>query len=208
VSKRLCIFGVGGFAKEVYWLANQCGREVEAFIDINGGGQCCGIEIQNENYFSSNNNLAIVAVGSPQLRQKITNKILGRYDLSVFDTLISPYANLMSNSIEIGAGSVICSNCVLTGDIKIGAHSQLNLATTIGHDTIVGDFFTTAPGAHISGKVMANDLVYFGTNSSAIEEISICSNVIVGAGAVVSKNIIEPGTYIGVPAKKMEKKNG
>ena len=32
--KKICIFGTGGFAKEVYWLARQCGREVDAFIDI------------------------------------------------------------------------------------------------------------------------------------------------------------------------------
>ena len=208
MNKKLCIFGVGGFAKEVYWLAMQCGKEVDAFININEGGKYCGIEIQNEDYFESGRHLAIVAVGSPQLRQKITNKILEKHDISAFDRLISPYANLMSKDIEIGLGSVICSNCVLTGDIKLGLHAQLNLATTIGHDTIVGNFFTTAPGVHISGKVTTNDLVYFGTNSSVIEDITICSNVTVGAGAVVSKNIIESGTYVGIPAKKMEKKNG
>jgi sugar O-acyltransferase (sialic acid O-acetyltransferase NeuD family) len=205
--KSLCIFGVGGFAKEVFWLAKQCGKEIDSFINVNAGGTCCGIKIEQENYFNPDKHVAIIAVGSPELRKKISDKILSKYDISVFETLISPSANLMSvDTISIGYGSVICANCILTGDIKLGDHAQLNLSTTIGHDTIVGDFFTTAPGAHISGKVIANNCVYFGTNSSCIEEINICDNVIIGAGACVTKNIIESGTYVGVPAKKIEKK--
>jgi hypothetical protein len=31
---KLCIFGAGGFAKEVAWLANECGFDVAAFIDV------------------------------------------------------------------------------------------------------------------------------------------------------------------------------
>jgi len=205
--KSLCIFGVGGFAKEVFWLAKQCGKEVDSFIDINADGTCCGIKIRQEDYFNPDKHVAIVAVGSPVLRKKISDKILSKYDISVFETLISPSANLMSvDTISIGYGSVICANCILTGDIKLGNHAQLNLSTTIGHDTVVGDFFTTAPGVHISGKVVANNYVYFGTNSSCIEEINICDNVIIGAGACVTKNITESGTYVGVPAKKIEKK--
>jgi UDP-3-O-[3-hydroxymyristoyl] glucosamine N-acyltransferase len=113
----------------------------------------------------------------------------------------------MSNSVSIGRGSIICANCILTCDIDLGDFAQLNLATTIGHDTKAGAFFTTAPGVHISGKVLAGERVYFGTNASAIEDLSICNDVVVGAGACVAKNITEPGIYVGIPAKKLEKKN-
>lgn len=113
----------------------------------------------------------------------------------------------MDPNVIVGYGSVICPNCILTCDIQLGMFSQLNLGTTIGHDTVTGDFFTTAPGVHISGKVTAGKCVYFGTNASTVEDISIHDDVIIGAGACVSKDIIESGIYVGVPAKKMEKKN-
>lgn len=204
--KELCIFGVGGFAKEVFWLAKQCNKKVAAFIDIQVGEDCCGLPVKDEDFFDAEKHTAIIAVGDPHLRQKIADKLEAKYGVSIFDTLVAPSANLMSENIKIGYGAVICANCVLTGDIGLGRHAQLNLGTTIGHDTQVGDFFTTAPGVHISGKVSINDLVYFGTNTSSVEGISICSNVIIGAGACVVKNIIETGTYIGVPAKMMKGK--
>jgi acetyltransferase-like isoleucine patch superfamily enzyme len=36
--------------------------------------------------------------------------------------------------------------------------------------------------------------------------VEICEGVIIGAGAVVTKNINEPGTYAGNPAKKVGEK--
>jgi sugar O-acyltransferase (sialic acid O-acetyltransferase NeuD family) len=208
MTKKICIYGAGGFAKEVYWLALQCGFDVDVFIDINSGGYSCGIKIENEDYFDSSKHLAVVAVGNPILRKKIVNQIIERHGMSIFKTLISPTAQIMDPGITIGYGSIICANCILTCNITIGPWSQLNLSTTVGHDVQTGAFFTTAPGVHISGKVITGEQVYFGTNSSTVEDISICDNVTFGAGACVSKNITEPGTYIGVPARKLEKKNG
>lgn len=204
---KICIFGAGGFAKEVFWLANQCGQEVDAFIDLHAGGYFCGKKIESDDYFDPSKHLAVVAVGNPKLRKKIVDQIRARHGDGVFKTLVSPSANIMDPSVVVGYGSVICANCILTCDIKLGPWSQLNLATTIGHDVETGAFFTTAPGVHISGKVIAGEQVYFGTNASTVEDISICDNVTFGAGACVSKNITESGTYVGVPAKKLEKKN-
>jgi sugar O-acyltransferase (sialic acid O-acetyltransferase NeuD family) len=207
--RKICIFGAGGFAKEVYWLAKQCGQEVDAFIDIQSGGYCCdGKRIENENYFDPLKHSAVVAVGNPKIRKKIVDQILIRHPDVEFATLISPSANLMADSISIGRGSVICANCIITCDVILGEWSQLNLSTTIGHDTTTGAFFTTAPGVHISGKVHAGEQVYFGTNASTVEGINVCSNVTIGAAACVSKDILDEGTYVGVPARKLEKKNG
>jgi sugar O-acyltransferase (sialic acid O-acetyltransferase NeuD family) len=207
MTKKICIYGAGGFGKEVYWLARQCHKEVDAFIDIEFGNYCCGIRIENESYFDPSKHCAVIAVGNSQLRKKIVNKIIGNHGEDVFETLISPFANLMSNDIIIGRGSIVCANCIITCNVELGDWSQLNLSTTIGHDTKVGQFFTTAPGVHISGKVTAGECVYLGTNASTVEDISICNDVIIGAAACVSKDILESGIYVGVPAKKMEKKN-
>lgn len=206
--KKICIFGAGGFAKEVFWLANQCNKQVDCFIDANPGQYCCGLPVKSEDYFDPTKHKAVVAIGNSIIRKKIVDKIVGWYGNDIFQTLISPSANLMSDSIKIGYGSVICANCIITCDINLGNFTQLNLATTIGHDTAAGDFFTTAPGVHISGKVITGQCVYFGTNASTVEDIKICDNVIIGAAACVSKDITESGTYVGVPAKKLENKNG
>jgi acetyltransferase-like isoleucine patch superfamily enzyme len=46
--------------------------------------------------------------------------------------------------------------------------------------------------------------VYFGTNSSVRQGITICQDVVIGMGGVVVKNITESGIYVGNPATKLE----
>ena len=42
-----------------------------------------------------------------------------------------------------------------------------------------------------------------GANSTIIDKISICSDVIIGAGSLVICNINIPGTYVGNPVRKV-----
>ena len=77
--------------------------------------------------------------------------------------------------------------------------------TTVGHDCIIGDFFTTAPAVNISGSCKFGDNVYVGTNASVKNGITICDDVTIGMGGVVVKDILKPGTYIGNPAKLLIK---
>jgi sugar O-acyltransferase (sialic acid O-acetyltransferase NeuD family) len=141
----------------------------------------------------------IVAIGDPRARYDMIQKLPKE---TKYFTFIHPSAILLGDDIIIGKGSIICAGCILTSNIIIGEHAHLNLQTTIGHDCRIGDFFTTAPGAKISGNCTIYDLVYIGTNASIKEKISIHSLVTIGLNAGVVKNIEEPGTYIGTPAKK------
>lgn len=204
--KKICIFGAGGSARETYWIAQRCGYQVEALLDIHNNGYYHQTPILHEQYFNKDKHLAVIAVGSSSLRKKIVEKILANYG-DVFVSLIDPSVIMLSNNI-IGKGAVIAPSCVLTCDIKIGNFCQLNVGTSIMHDVQTGDFFTTAPGVKINGHVTIGHTVYFGSNSSTKEEISITDKVIIGAGACVINDIIESGTYIGIPARKLEKKNG
>lgn len=214
MSKSLCIFGSGGFAKEVFLLARDCGQPVECFVDLHEG-RLFDLPIVTEDYFDPKKHTAVVAIGSPNVRQKITEKLITIG--ANFETLIHPSAkvlgladlrlrpNIVDRYVKIGRGTVICAGCILTGNIELGDFTQLNLGTTIGHDVKVGQYFTTAPLVAISGNVHAGDCVYFGTKSCSIEGIKIVDDVTVGAAACVTKDILVSGTYVGVPAKKLEK---
>jgi len=92
---------------------------------------------------------------------------------------------------------------VFTCDIKIGEHCHFNLNSTVGHGTLIGDFVTVSPGAKISGDVTIGNNVYIGSNAVIKEGVKVCGNVTIGACAFVNKHITEPGTYVGVPAKRL-----
>ncbi len=204
---NICIFGAGASARETYWIAKRCGHHVDALLDLHDGGNYDTVPILNEERFNPEKHKAVIAVGSSVLRKQIVERITQKYG-SVFISVIDPSVILLSPNIEIGIGAVIAPGCVLTSDIKIGDYCQLNVSTSIMHDVRAGDFFTTAPGVRINGRVAIGHMVTFGSNATTKEHISICSNVVIGAGACAVNDILEAGTYVGIPAKKMEKKNG
>ena len=117
----------------------------------------------------------------------------------------SYYANLsalfLCVSIALGLGGVVAGS-VLTVDIEIGKHVAINLNCTIGHDAVLQDYTTVYPGVHVSGNVTVGQCVELGTGSQIIQGKKIEDNIIVGAGSVVTKDLLEPGTYVGVPARK------
>ena len=63
---------------------------------------------------------------------------------------------------------------------------------------------TIYPSVNVSGNVLIGQCTELGTGTQIIQGKTITANSIVGAGAVVVKNIEEPGTYVGSPAKKIK----
>jgi sugar O-acyltransferase (sialic acid O-acetyltransferase NeuD family) len=150
----------------------------------------------------SYNSKIIVAIGDSLSRYNLVKR-LNLKDSDYLTIIHSSGKILFEESISIGIGSIICANCILTCDINIGKHVHLNLNTTVGHDTTIGNFFTSAPGVNISGNVKIGDRVYMGTNSSIKNNVSVCDDVVIGMGACVTKDITVSGTYVGIPVKKV-----
>lgn len=197
----LGIIGSGGFAREILSIA-KCYHPSCVFFDTDEKPPIHKTPVLSLKSFNPDKYLAVIAVGDPKLRQKIASEDLPKN--TEYVSLIHPNAKIGYN-VTYGKGTIITANCILTCDIKLGDFAQLNLATTIGHDVTCGDYFTTAPGVHISGNVEMGSRVYFGTNSSTIEKLKISDDVTIGASACVTKSLNQPGIYIGTPARKMEK---
>jgi sugar O-acyltransferase (sialic acid O-acetyltransferase NeuD family) len=191
---KLALYGYGGHAREV---ANQINQDITFFVDDNYINEYT----QPISLFDPNEYLMMVAVSDPRVRYDMVQKLSKE---TKFFTFIHPTVLIMDDNIEIGEGSFIGANSILTTTIKIGKHALLNRGNHIGHDTTIGDYFSAMPGAIVSGNVKIYDLVYLGTNSSIKEKISIHSLTTIGLNSGVIKNIEEPGVYVGTPAKKIK----
>jgi sugar O-acyltransferase (sialic acid O-acetyltransferase NeuD family) len=157
------------------------------------------VPVLPQSAFEPTRQRAVIGIGNPAIREKVAIELPPE---TVFDTLVHPTA-VMSQWVALGEGSVICAGAVLTCQITIGKHCQLNLNATVGHDCTFGDFCTVAPGTNISGNVDFGTRIDVGTQAAFRQHLRICDDVVIGMGAVVVKDIVEPGTYVGVPAKKV-----
>ena len=143
----------------------------------------------------------MVAIGDPVSRKKIVDKLPSH---TKYFTFIHHTAQIMNDNIEIGEGSFIGANSIVTTNVKIGKHSLLNRGCHIGHDTVIGDYLSMMPNSVISGNVNVGDCFYMGTNSSIREKINICDNVTIGLNSGVVKDINDEGVYVGLPVKKIK----
>ena len=196
---KKAIIGHGGFGREVKQLLldNNPNEIIDFFVDDKYVDDITfPISKLDINEYE-----VIIAIADPKMRKQIVSKLPPK---TKYFKAIHKSVQILNKDIKIGEGSIICSNSILTTNITIGKHCHLNLLSTIGHDSIIGDYFTTAPGAKISGNCKIGNQVYIGTNSSIREKISICDNVTIGLNAGVVKNISNEGIYVGVPAKKIK----
>ncbi len=126
----------------------------------------------------------------------------GSFDLV---TLVHPRA-WISRRVEFGAGTLIYPGVHIDVDVTIGKCVVLNKLSTVGHDTTIGDFATTAPGVNLGGNCTFGEGVEFGINSSTIQGIHIGDWAVIGGGAVVVRDIPRNSVAVGVPAKVIQQR--
>ena len=112
----------------------------------------------------------------------------------------------MSRTVEVGEGTIICAGSILTVNIVIGRSVHINLDCTVGHDVVIEDFATIAPGTHISGNVTIKRGAHIGTGANIINgtpdrPLVIGEGAVVGAGACVIRDVPAFTTVVGVPAR-------
>jgi len=214
--KQIAVYGASGFGREVAWLINACGvYDVVCFIDDDMAKHesrlndipVMGLEQARKTFPGAN---VVSAVGVLETREIITKRAASTgFD---FETIIHPNVE-RSKWIEIGIGTVICAGNILTTNIALGKHVQINLDCTVGHDVIIGDYSTLAPGVHVSGWVHFGKRVYVGTGAVIIngtqgKPIVIGNDAVIGAGACVTQSVSDGFTVVGVPARPIKKKKG
>jgi sugar O-acyltransferase (sialic acid O-acetyltransferase NeuD family) len=192
---KKALIGCGGHAREVM---SQMGTYLPCFVDedyvVDG--------VYPLSMFNPNEYEVMVAVADPKKRFEIVGKLPQK---TKYFSWVHPTSLILNEDVTIGIGSFIGAFCILTTNIKIGNHAILNRTNQVGHDCQIGDFFSAMPGAIVSGNVQIGNCVYLGNNSSIREKIEICSSTIIGMNSAVVHNIQEPGTYVGIPSKKIKK---
>ncbi len=117
--------------------------------------------------------------------------------------------------VKIGSDCFIYADvrsCFSTEPFLITIGDHVLIATGVRLFTHDGAGFTLAYGPDatqnayfdIWGPIRIGNNVYIGTNAMILPNVTVCDNVIIGAGAVVTKSIDEDGVWVGVPARRIK----
>lgn len=149
-----------------------------------------------------------VALGSSKAREEISRRFM--------EQMCTPFtlkakSAIIYDDVVLGDGALICDYAMLTSNIRIGKFFQANIYSYVAHDCIIGDYVTLAPKVCCNGRVKVGDHVYIGTgaiikNGTSDKFLTIGEGAVIGAGAVVTKDVLPYTTVVGNPAKIMEKK--
>lgn len=207
--RRLYIFGAGGSGREIAWLAEQTWGEnvIPCFVvddrqyltpPVNG----VSVSLLSE-LAPSEDARFVVALGDPMQRRRVAAMLTAAgYRPAI---LIHPRAE-MSQFVHVGGGTVICANSVVTCNVFIGDHVQVNVNCSISHDSILGDCSTLSPGVNIPGNVRIGRDVFVGTNACFIngkpdQPLVIGDGAVIAAGACVIADVPPRVLVAGVPAR-------
>lgn len=206
MCKKVIIIGAGGHAKVIADIVLKSNDEVIGFLDDNVE---IGTVIIKENrlkvigkinncykFQDEYNAEFIIAIGDNKIRAEIAQK----YDLKYYTAIHS--TAVIGSDVRINEGTVIMPNTCINCSAQVGKHCIINTAAVVEHDNNIMDFVHISPNVALAGTVTVGKYVHIGVGAIVRNNISICDNVIVGAGAVVVKNIDEVGLYIGIPATK------
>lgn len=211
--KDLVVIGAGNFGREVVQIIediNQDKREWNflGFIDetvekhgtlINGIPVLGSFDWLEQRFAGPV--YAVCAIGNTKDKYTLIKKA-SAYGVD-FCNLIHPRAKI-SKFVDMGVGCIICFNTFVSVNIKIGNHVSINPGCGIGHDTIIDDYSTLYWNVTLSGNVRINEGCEIGSNAVVIPKRTIGKWSILGAGAVVVRDLPENCTAVGVPAKPIK----
>ena len=114
------------------------------------------------------------------------------------DCFIGPFVEIQRNA-AIGARTRVQSHAFICELVTIGADGF------VGHGVMfINDLFKQGGPDYDTDEhwrpTIIGDRVSIGSNATLLP-VEVCDDVVIGAGAVVTKDITEPGFYAGNPAR-------
>ena len=194
---RIYILGAGGHAQEVFGIAYLSSTMVLGFVDETKDSDgtlfkhpvYCKIPEDNRATF-------VCGVGNPFVKKHFEEQILDKLAAPIIHTTVVAY-----RSCQFDKGIVIGAHCTLTIDTQIGRSTSINSNCVISHGCRVGKRCHLSGGTILSGNVTLEDDVYVGAGAKFLPKVKVGEGAVIGAGAVVTKDV-DPYTIVaGCPAK-------
>lgn len=208
-SKEIFIYGAGTYGEVMFELAEVCGFNPVGFYDDDlekKGNMVMGIpvlgklEINKESVSGKN---IVVAIGDNGLRRKFMLAI--RQASGQLPALIHPQAKI-SKYASIGEGCYLHAQTNIWTKAVVSDFSIISPNAIIAHHTKLGEAGFVSAGANVGAGVELGDGVLIGIGATIMTGVKrIGKQAVVGAGAVVIRDVEPSAVVAGNPAKQLKK---
>jgi sugar O-acyltransferase (sialic acid O-acetyltransferase NeuD family) len=208
----MLVIGAKGHAKEILPIIEQLQIDsaVYFFDNVSSEGENLLFNtftiiknIEQAKEILSVDNRVVLGVGNPIIRYKLGKqfKQMG----AILTSIISPNAQISPYDVELEAGLNIMYAVMISSSVSIGEGSLINAFASVHHDVKVGCYNEIAPGVRLLGNCQTGNFCRMGASSVILPHIKIGQNVIIGAGAVVTKDVEDNSVVVGVPARVIKR---
>jgi UDP-perosamine 4-acetyltransferase len=206
----IVVIGGGGHGKVVIGILRKQGKfQILGYTDHKNKGR-----VLNAEYLGGDDSLASLigrrsgmcaALGVGQVglgkKREAAFADINKLGLS-FPSIVSPSA-VVNEEVVLEAAVVVMDGAVVNCGAAVGVGAIINTNCTVEHDAVISNWVHIASGATISGGVTVGQCSMIGAGAVIIEGRSIAADCVVGAGAIVVDDLVESGTYVGCPARRI-----
>ena len=208
MQKEIYIVGAGTYGEVMCELAEMLGYTVKGFYDETEkkiDTLVMGVKVIDKFSNLENNEINgknfIVAIGNNEARYNIMTEINKKGGTT--PTLIHPSA-VISPSAKIGQGVYIQANACIWTKVRIDDFCIISPNVVIAHHSVVGKACLISTLAEIGASIKIEDKVLVGMGATIVTGLDVIGeNSVIGAGAVVLKNLPPNSRVAGVPAKQL-----
>ena len=116
------------------------------------------------------------------------------------EALVDPTA-VVPSTATVAHGAYVNAGAVLGSHASIGCHANVNRSSSIGHDARLGFAASTGPGVVLAGGVVVAAGAFVGAGATVLPEVTGRTRGVVGAGAVVTRDVAPGDVVVGNPAR-------
>lgn len=147
----------------------------------------------------------LISIGDNWIRKIVRDIVISLIPDFHFVSAIHPSV-IVGKGVEIGAGTLIMAGAIVNTGARIGEHCFLATGASLEHDCVMEDFSSISAGVVTGGRLRIGKYSAVCLGATLFDRIHIGEHVVVGSGALVTRDLPDNALAYGVPARIVRKR--